>query len=41
MTMEEKNRISHRARAFKQFVAHCKENEDEMIEAIIEAAEAQ
>ena len=41
MTMEEKNKISHRARAFKQFVAHCKEHEDQMIEAIIEAAEAQ
>ena len=40
MSMEEKNKISHRARAFKQFVAHCKENEDQMIEAIIEAAEA-
>ena len=34
MDLDAKNQISHRARAFAQFVAHCKANQAEMVEAI-------
>ena len=38
MTLEQKNEISHRARALAKFVAHCKENEDQIMELIDEAS---
>jgi len=34
MDLDAKNQISHRARALAQFVAHCKANQAEMVEAI-------
>ena len=39
MTLEAKNEISHRARALAQLVAHCKENEDGILELMSEAFE--
>ena len=38
MPLEEKNRISYRARALAQFIEHCRENEGEIADEIMDRA---